>query len=239
MRIDKFLSHQGMGSRKDVHQSIQKGQVRVNQQLIKKFDIKINVSEDIVEYQGEIIEQQLGVYLLFHKPKGCITATEDPVHKVVMDYIQHPQKNKLFPVGRLDKDTTGLLLITDDGELAHNMLSPKKHVAKKYYATLNQGINPEIVRAFTQGICLDDGYVTKPAILKERMNPCEVEVIIDEGKYHQIKRMFSACQRQVLQLKRVEMGPLKLDSMLKEGEFRPLTSEEYSALCKIETTKNK
>lgn len=233
MRIDKFLSNQGIGSRRDVRKLIQKGNVYINGTLINKIDVKIDATIDDIECNGQKVTYQSGVYLMLNKPKNCITATEDKHHKVVMDYIEHPQRRHLFPVGRLDKDTTGLLIITDDGQLAHDLLAPKKHVNKTYHAKLDKEITQSIIDAFYAGIELDDGYKTQPATLKkieDTEQPYDVEVVIQEGKYHQIKRMFSACECEVLELKRVQMGSVKLDAQLAEGEYRELTQEEILQL---------
>jgi 16S rRNA pseudouridine516 synthase len=235
MRIDKFLSNQGIGSRKDVRRLIQKGFITVNGNQIRQIDMKIDAIDDDIHYDGQKVLFQSVVYLMLNKPKNCITATEDSRHRVVMDFIEHPLKDKLFPVGRLDIDTTGLLILTNDGQLAHDLLSPKKHVDKTYHASLDEPINDMIIDAFNMGVKLDDGYVTKPAKLVKiasREDSYNVEVTIQEGKFHQIKRMFSAFDIHVLELKRVKMGALQLDQDLGEGEFRELTREEYLDLSK-------
>ena len=233
MRLDKFLSNQGIGSRKDVKKLIQKGTIYVNEHQIRQIDMKIDPINDDISYEGKKIQYQTVVYLMLNKPKDCITATEDKRHKVVMDYIDHPLKNKLFPVGRLDIDTTGLLIITNDGPLAHDLLSPKKHVDKTYHATLDRAIDEKIIGLFNRGIELDDGYITQPAKLKKIQSAeveHRVEVTIQEGKFHQIKRMFEVYNIQVLELKRIKMGDLKLDEGLLEGEFRALTQDEIIQL---------
>lgn len=220
----------GVGSRKDVKKLLKKKQVTVNGQVVKKSDLQIDPIHDRVTCKGEEIDYQEYTYLMLHKPKGTISATEDNNHKTVIDLLE--KKDKIlspFPVGRLDKDTEGLLLLTNDGQLAHELLSPKKNIEKTYLVEVERPLTPDSIDSFAKGITLDDGYQTKPAqlfILEER----SAKVIITEGKYHQIKRMFKAIGNQVVHLKRLSMGSLKLDKSLKKGAYRELTSEEMEQL---------
>lgn len=183
---------------------------------------------------GEKIEYKEYIYLMMNKPAGVISATEDVREKTVIDLLEMEDAvYEPFPVGRLDKDTVGLLLLTNDGGLAHQLLSPKKHVPKTYYALVDGTVTEEDKKAFSAGIMLDDGYVTKPAqlnILRCGEIRSEIELTITEGKFHQVKRMFEAVGKTVVYLKRLSMGPIKLDEDLAEGEYRELTDEEIDLL---------
>lgn len=233
IRLDKFLSNQGCGSRSEVRKFIFKGQVSVAGVVVKDIGYQVELDSTTVEFNGKQIIFEKTAYLMLNKPEGVITATEDLLEKTVLDLIEHPLKKQLFPVGRLDKDTTGLLLITNDGDLSHQLLSPKKHVDKTYIATINGSADQQMIATFNEGVKLEDGYRTLPAqlaIVESFPNKTVVKVVIQEGKFHQIKRMFLSVNREVLTLKRVQMGSLILDEQLDKGEFRPLTADEIKAL---------
>ncbi|WP_184249393.1 pseudouridine synthase [Gracilibacillus halotolerans] len=230
MRLDKFLANMGVGSRKEVKDLIRKGLVRINDAIYKSPKATVNPNEDKVEVNGEQIIYKPFIYLMLNKPAGYITATEDRVHKTVLDLIRDEDKVlDPFPVGRLDKDTEGLLIITNDGKLAHHLLSPNKDIFKTYIAHVQRDITEEDIEAFQNGLELDDGYQTKPALLKS-LGDKRVEVKITEGKFHQVKRMFEARGNKVVYLKRVSMGDLNLDEELKLSEYRELTDEELAIL---------
>ncbi len=235
MRLDKLLAHCGIGTRKEMKQLIRKGHVQVNGDIVKKDDYQVNENKDIVELDGQRIDYRRYVYLMLNKPQGYISATMDQVHPTVIDLIEGYEHYDLFPVGRLDIDTVGLLLLTNDGQLAHHILSPKKHISKIYYAKINARVDEEDIKVFKQGLDLGD-FVSLPAnltILKASDEESEVEIEIVEGKFHQIKRMFEAVGKQVVYLKRLKMKNLVLDPSLKEGEYRELTNDELENLIKI------
>ncbi|SER95343.1 ribosomal small subunit pseudouridine synthase A [Gracilibacillus ureilyticus] len=232
MRLDKLLANTGYGSRKDVKQMIKKRLVKVNDEIVKKADLDVNPVEDIILCNGEKVSYQEYVYFMLHKPPGYLSATEDSMQKTVLDLLD--EKDRVlnpFPVGRLDKDTEGLLLISNDGHLAHELLSPKKHVSKKYFARIKGEVKPEHIEQFKKGVDIG-GYITKSSgltILSSGTNS-EVEIVITEGKFHQVKRMFQAIDTEVLYLKRLSMGSLVLDKNLPVGKYRQLTDEELSLL---------
>lgn len=232
MRLDKLLANSGYGSRKDVKQLIKNKLVKVNETIVKKAEMQINPETDQITCKGEIVQYEQFKYLMLYKPKGVISATVDEEHRTVIDLLdKKDQIADLFPVGRLDKDTVGLLLLTNDGKLAHNLLSPKKHVDKKYFAKV-KGIVTEMDRhTFAKGVNIGD-YITKPASLNilSSADISEVEVIISEGKFHQVKRMFEAVDKKVIYLKRLAMGPLVLDEKLPIGKYRELSIEELQLL---------
>lgn len=220
----------GYGSRKDVKTLIKKKRITVNDQLVRKADIQIDPDTDQVKCDDKVIQYQEYIYLMLHKPAGYLSATEDQRQKTVLDLIKKQDKVlSPFPVGRLDKDTEGLLLLTNDGQLAHELLSPKKHVDKTYIARLEKTITNKDIKQFAEGVMLEDGYVTKSAKLKA-VEDKMVEITITEGKFHQIKRMFEAIDNSVLYLKRLSMGSLQLDEKLNIGEYRELTTEEVDQL---------
>lgn len=234
MRLDKFLSHTGFGSRKDVKQLLKKKVVQVNGTVATKGDFILDVKKDVVSVDGETIHYQKYIYLMLHKPAGYLSATEDDVQKTVIDLLDDESRRfEPFPVGRLDKDTEGLLLITNDGDLAHFLLSPKKHVQKTYYAEVQGVMDEKDSAAFEAGIILGDGYECLPAsleIISYTDQSSKVKITIEEGKFHQVKRMVLACGKEVTYLKRLTMGSLKLDDTLKLGKFRPLTEQELNDL---------
>lgn len=233
MRLDRFLANMGCGTRSEVKIAVRSGNVTVNTQNVRDSAQQVNPEKDIVCFFGEAIVYREHIYLMLNKPAGVISATEDSRERTVLDLLPEQYRHKaLFPVGRLDKDTEGLLLLTDDGDLGHELLSPKKHVTKEYWAKLDLPATSDDVSAFAEGIFLDDGYRTLPAELElpNVENQSEVLVRIHEGKFHQIKRMFQACGKNVVYLKRLKMGSLELDESLQLGEYRELTSEEVLLL---------
>lgn len=233
MRIDKMLANLGYGSRKEVKQLLKSGAVTVDGDVVKDAKQHIDTNKQTVSLNGEIIEYKEFIYLMMNKPQGVLSATEDSTGETVIDLLAlEDQVYEPFPVGRLDKDTEGLLLITNDGQLAHRLLAPKKHVPKTYFAVIDREVTEEDVRAFAAGVTLDDGYETKPGelkILKSGIRS-DIELTITEGKFHQVKRMFEAVGKSVVYLQRISMGPLPLDETLELGEYRELTDEEVELL---------
>ena len=235
MRLDKYLCETGFGTRSQVKDLLKKGQVMVNGEVVKKPELKINETTDQILCQGEKASYQKNIYLMLHKPAGVVSATEDNREKTVLDLVRpEDRKNSLCPVGRLDKDTEGLMLLTDDGELAHRLLSPKKHVDKTYYAKIDGQVTEEHVKQFREGLDIGDEKKTLPAVLTILLSGpvSEIEVTIHEGRFHQIKRMFEAVGCKVTYLKRLSMGSLVLDETLPPEEYRPLTEAELEGLTK-------
>ncbi|KKI88830.1 pseudouridine synthase [Bacillus sp. SA1-12] len=234
MRIDKLLANVGFGSRKDVKKLLKTGVVKADGEIIKDPKIHVNPEEQNVTVNGEAISYKEFIYLLMNKPAGYLSATEDEFQKTVIDLLEMEDAvYQPFPVGRLDKDTEGLLLLTNDGQLSHQLLSPKKHVPKTYFAAILGEVTVEDIAAFKKGVTLDDGYVTKPAKLEilTSGNQSTIHITITEGKYHQVKRMFEAVEKKVTYLKRIAMGPIELDEEeLKIGEYRELTEDEVEEL---------
>lgn len=212
---------------------LKSGVVKIDDVIVKDPKTQVNPNEQVVIVWGEEVEYKEFIYLMMNKPPGVISATEDVEEETVIDLLEEEDRVFApFPVGRLDKDTEGLLLITNDGQLAHQLLSPKKHVPKTYFAVIDGEVTEADVEAFRRGVILDDGYETKPAelvILKSGLRS-DVEVTITEGKFHQVKRMFQAVGKRVVYLKRIQMGPLSLDPTLELGEYRELTDEEVECL---------
>jgi len=229
-RIDKVLSNQLGYSRKEIKELVRKKNITVNGEIINKSDFKIRPELDIIKVFNNEIKIKKNIYLILNKPKGYISATEDRTTKTVLDLVpQEYLHRNLFPAGRLDKDTTGLMIITDDGNFAHNILSPKKHVSKTYNVTIDIPVTNEMEKKFKEGIKLNDGEC-KEAIL-EITGKYTAKVILTEGRYHQIKRMFGCFGAKVIELERIKMGNLELPKNLKLGECRELTEDE---LAKIE-----
>lgn len=232
MRLDKFLSNMNIASRSQVKGILKAGRVRVNSKVVVKGDAKIDPEVDCIEFDGMRVFYELYRYFMLYKPQGCVSATKDRLSDTVLDILKDENTDGLFPVGRLDKDTEGLLIITNDGKLAHELLSPAKHVDKKYFVMLDKAIDDEAIAKIEAGIDIGDD---KPCL------PCEIDKIEDdkvfitirEGRFHQVKRMFAAVGLNVTYLKRVSMGAVLLDESLKPGEYRRLTDEE------IERLKNK
>lgn len=237
MRIDKFLTEVGLGTRSEVKKLLKTGQVAVNGLSVKKPEEKINETKDIVTYQGKVLEYQQFEYYMFHKPAGCVTAVSDARHKTVMDYMKDLTRKDLNPVGRLDIDTEGLLLITNDGQLSHELLSPAKHVPKTYYAKVEGKVTEEDASLFAAGVDIGEKKLTKPAELRILVSEAvsEIELTISEGKFHQVKRMFEAVDKKVIYLKRISMGSLVLDENLKLGSYRALTDEEVTQLRAVQS----
>lgn len=222
----------GVGTRSQVKQFIKKGQIQVNGEIQKRPETKLDIAKDKVSFQGEEISYQEYVYYILHKPAGYVSAVKDNLYPTVLSLIDNPQGFQLFPVGRLDLDTEGLLLITNDGTLAHELLSPKKHVEKTYYARIDGKITEEDQRRFAAGLDIGDEKDTLPAKLEilKSGEESEITVTITEGRYHQVKRMFEAVGKKVTYLKRLQMGSLKLEETLEPGTYRALTEEEIRLL---------
>lgn len=235
IRLDKYLADMGIGTRQEVKRYIRKGQVMVNETLVLIPETKIREREDEVRIDGKPVGYVSCEYYMLNKPSGVVSATEDSRDKTVIDLIQEQKRKDLFPVGRLDKDTEGLLLITNDGQLAHNLLSPRKHVDKTYYARIQGRVIREDAERFAGGLNIgteDNEERTGPGILEiiRSGEESEIRLTIQEGKYHQVKRMFEAVGKKVLYLKRERMGTLYLDKELKPGEYRRLTDKELDEL---------
>ena len=242
MRIDKLLCEMNIGSRSQVKELIKKGLVSVNGTILKKPEAHVDESRSVITCQGREYHYTPYVYYMMNKPSGVITATRDEKEQTVLDVLRGELLKQnhgtlagipfddISPVGRLDKDTVGLLLLTNHGELAHSLLSPKKHVPKKYLVKTDAFISDEMVNSLKAGVLIGQGEKTLPAIIEDRKdNQCVIT--ITEGKYHQIKRMFHAVGRNVIYLKRLSMGTLILDECLGEGQIRELKREEVDALC--------
>ena len=229
-RLDKFIASQTALSRREVQRAVKDKRVTLNGSAVKSADIKIDPQTDAVSLDGAVITYKEHVYYMLNKPAGVVSATEDRVEKTVIDILPPQLRRKgLFPAGRLDKDTTGLLIITDDGDYAHRMLAPGKHVVKSYTATLDKEPLEDIIPAFAQGVTLADGTVCKSASVS-LTGGTNVFVEITEGKYHQVKRMFAALGYHVEALRRVRIGALGLDDSLKEGDFLELSPDEAMAV---------
>ena len=225
MRLDKFLCDTAGLTRTEAKNAVKKGQIAVNGQVQKAADFKVKETTDTVTFQGKPLSYAAFHYYMLHKPAGVITATEDKKESTVMDILREEKVKDLFPVGRLDKDTEGLLLVTDDGELAHNLLSPKKHVDKEYLVKVRDSISEEDCRKLSEGVDIGDEKPTAPAKV-ERVAEKEILLTIREGRFHQVKRMLQAVGNEVLYLKRLSMGSLRLPEDLEKGAYRPLSEEE-------------
>lgn len=231
MRVDKFLSEMNIGTRSEIKEMIRKGRVSINNVICSKPEEKVDADSDTVSVDGEPIKYENYIYLMLNKPAGVVTATRDNKEKTVIDLINSSRKD-IFPVGRLDKDTEGLLILTNDGKLAHNLLSPKKKVDKVYYAKVDGRVTEKDVSDFLAGIRIGKDEVCLPARLEilTSDNISEIKLTIQEGKFHQVKRMFEAVGKKVIYLKRISMGGLELDPCLKPGEYRRLTEDEIKNL---------
>lgn len=237
LRLDKYLANAGIGSRSEIKTLIKKGLISVNGITAMKPEIKINSQTDTIQFQNQVVHTEAYEYYLLNKPAGYVSATKDNTAPTVLSLI-NSCRNDLFPVGRLDKDTEGLLLITNDGVLSHKLLSPKRHVDKTYYAIIEGIISNEDIFAFEQGLIIgdDDLNVALPArlsILKTENSPkalSYIEVTIHEGKFHQVKRMFQAVGKKVVYLQRIAFGTLVLPKDLASGEYRELTCTELDML---------
>ena len=230
-RIDKIIATQTNYSRKEVKKLVLQKRVMVNGEIISKSDIKVDENNDKIEIDGNKINVKKYIYLILNKPKGYISATEDPKMPTILDLVpeQFSHRN-LFPAGRLDKDTTGLMLITDDGEFAHNILAPKKHIKKVYKVEIDIPINEIMINEFENGVILNDG-ICKTAGL-EKLDTYIGKVTLTEGRYHQIKRMFGCFGAKVVNLERIAMGNFQLPNNLKQGECRELTEKEIGEINK-------
>lgn len=233
MRVDKLLSNVGVASRAELKKYCKQGLISVNGKVINNPGVQVDSESDDIRFNGEKIVYREFVYIMLNKPDGYISATYDKYDPIVLDLIdQSYLVFEPFPVGRLDKDTEGLLVLTNDGQLAHRVLSPKKHVPKTYYAKIQGKVTEEDILAFEKGVILDDGYETMPSQMKilKSDDMSEIELTIHEGKFHQVKRMFESVGKKVVYLKRLSMGKLKLDESLKLGEYRELTEEEVKLI---------
>lgn len=256
MRLDKFLSDMNMGTRTELKRNIRKGAAQVNGENVTDPGFMVNESDEVI-FAGESVPYFHYEYYMLNKPAGVITATEDRYQKTVLDFFGERRRKDLSPVGRLDKDTVGLLLITNDGGFHHRLLSPKMHVEKEYYARIDGRVDEKDREKFQEGIYIDETFTALPAELmidKYRKNALssdfmdlansrapksalkngvsEVRIVVQEGKFHQIKRMFHALGKEVIYLKRIRIGSLALDSTLEEGAYRRLTTEEAAAFQK-------
>lgn len=236
IRLDRLLSHMGFGTRSQVKKLIRQKRVRVDGKITNVINTSIMPETQTVEVDDKEVKYTECFYFIINKPQGVISATIDNMHKTVIDLLDLQDKNKeVFPVGRLDIDTEGLLILTNDGRFSHSLLSPKKQVPKTYYAKVEGEVNAKDIEAFEQGIILDDGYHCMPAQLRllKADQISEVEIVITEGKYHQVKRMMKAVGKNVIYLKRIGMGNLKLPEDLELGQYRVLTEEEKDLLKEI------
>lgn len=232
-RLDKVLSNLGLGSRTDVKITIKQGKVSINGRLVKDPATKVSLV-DSIEYNGEVLTRKKFYYFMMNKAPDCITATEDPKEKTVMEYLSFRHQNmNLFPIGRLDKETEGLLLFTTNGPLAHKYTSPKHLVTKEYYAEIQGVVGKQEIDAFETGVTLDDGYKTLPSkleLISVDGDRSSVKIWLKEGKYRQIRRMFQSFGMEVIYLKRVRMGSIELDPNLNVGAYRELTEEEIKQM---------
>lgn len=229
-RLDKILSDCG-NSRSEAKQYIKTGRVTVNGLAVTRPDAKADPLADIIKLDGNKIGDKM-VYIMLNKPSGVLSATEDRTQKTVVDLLTEEYKKRgVFPVGRLDKDTTGLIILTNDGDFAHSVTSPTRHISKTYEVQVDGNLDTEDVEAFRQGIQLRDGTKCLPAELVVDIKNCDfAKVVIYEGKYHQVKRMFASRGKPVVELKRLSIGGLRLDNSLKEGDFRELTLQERESI---------
>lgn len=233
IRLDKYLADMGVGTRTEVKKLIRQGKVTVDGSMEKSPERKIDISHQKVCCMGEAVSYETHEYYMVNKPAGVVSATTDRQDKTVVELISSKKRRDLFPVGRLDKDTEGLLLITNDGELAHRLLSPKKHVDKVYYAKVQGIVDEADQEIFAEGMSIGNGETALPSKLEilHSGEISEIRLTIQEGKFHQVKRMFHAVGKEVIYLKRLSMGTLLLDETLKSGEYRALTKEELKRLC--------
>lgn len=236
MRLDKFLAEVGIGSRKEVKVLIKKGQIKVNEEVIKSDKFQVKEFDDQITYLDEPLVYQKDFYYVLNKPAGVISATQDNYEQTVMDLLSDEDyREDLFPVGRLDKDTEGLLILTNDGKLAHRLLSPKKHVEKEYFAKVKGVMTEEDIDSFARGLVIDKGEQKLPAQLfidsiDHEEETSAIRLILHEGKFHQVKRMVQAVGKEVTYLKRLRMGGFLLPESLDNGEYRELTETELLQL---------
>lgn len=236
MRLDKFLCDMQLGTRSQVKEAVRKGLVSVNDQTITSPDFKLDIKNDNVSYEGRQLMYQNLFYYMLHKPAGVVTATKDQQAPTVMELLSDARGKNLAPVGRLDKDTEGLLLVTNDGELAHRLLSPEKHVKKTYYVECFGVLTTDKQKLLENGVDIGDKALTHPAdvrLLSQCACSYTMELTITEGRFHQVKRMVQAVGGQVTYLKRLSMGTLSLDRGLQKGAYRPLTEKEILDLKQL------
>lgn len=233
IRLDKYLSNMGKGTRSEIKKQIRQGAVTVDGVPAKMPEMKIDESKQIVCLNGIAVSYEAHVYYMLHKPAGYVSASRDTREQTVLDLLSDVKTDGLFPVGRLDKDTEGLLLITNDGTLSHNLLSPRKHVDKVYEAIVDGIVEEADIQKFREGLDIGDDRPTLPAelVILEQGNPSTIRLTIREGRFHQVKRMFQAVGKPVRYLKRISMGGLTLDGSLPPGGYRRLTEEELRRLC--------
>lgn len=236
IRLDKYLADMGVGTRSAVKREIALGKITVDGQVVKRPELKLDPERQQVCRLGARLAYQEYEYYMLNKPAGVVSATEDRREKTVLDLIESRKRKGLFPVGRLDKDTEGLLLITNDGALAHHLLSPRKHIDKVYFAIIDGIVTETDVQLFQKGVNIGEEKPTREAVLEILSVSCEAErskirLTIHEGKFHQVKRMFQAVGKEVIYLKRLSMGSLDLDETLGKGEYRKLTDKELNKLC--------
>jgi len=233
MRIDKLLSQSGFGSRKEVKSLLKSSIISIDGEVVKKPEIRVDPEKSVVYVGNDLIKYEKYIYIMMNKPSGVISASYDEEDKTVIDLLNDDDKwYDLFPVGRLDKDTTGLIILSNDGGFAHRALSPKKHIAKVYKAVINKEISEKEINAFLNGVILDDGYKCLPAKLEIISNK-NVQITISEGKFHQVKRMFEAVGASVISLKRVEFAGITLDESLNDGSYRRLNENEMNIVCNL------
>ena len=234
MRLDKFLSVTGTASRSDAKRAVRGGQVTVNGHGVKTSDTEVDPEIDVICYFGKRIAYRKYTYVMLNKPDGYVSATEDPKEKTVLDLLpEELRRLGLFPCGRLDKHTLGLMLLTDNGELAHRILAPKRHVTKEYYFRSRDPISESDADLFRRGLVLDDGYETKPAEITLNEDRCSGVITLIEGKYHQIKRMLEALDNKIVYLERIRFGNLRIEDAPPRGEWRFLTDDERAALERL------
>lgn len=233
IRLDKYLADMGIGTRTEVKKFIRSGRIQVDGRIEKKPELKVDTATQQITFDNTPVVYQEYEYYMLHKPAGVVSATTDKKEKTVLDLLTVQKRKDLFPVGRLDKDTEGLLLITNDGALAHRLLAPGKHVDKVYFARVEGTVTEADVFAFSQGLDIGDPELTLPAELKIQSSDTVSEILltIQEGRFHQVKRMFEAVGKKVIYLKRLSMGTLCLDEDLPKGAFRALTEQEIKELC--------
>lgn len=238
IRLDKYLANMGIGTRTQVKEFIKKGRVSIDDNIIKSPETKFDENSQIVALDGVRINFVKYEYYMLNKPSGVVSATVDNINKTVISLINSKRKD-LFPIGRLDKDTQGLIIITNDGEIAHKMLSPKHHVSKVYYAQVEGIVDENDVKLFAQGLKIDSEFNAMPAKLEiiKSEDISQIKLEIFEGKFHQVKRMFEAVGKKVIFLKRISMGEIKLDNSLKAGEFRQLNKDELNYLERLRSNK--
>ena len=233
IRLDKYLADMGIGTRTEVKKFIRSGRIQVDGRIEKKPELKVDTATQQITFDNTLVVYQEYEYYMLNKPAGVVSATTDKKEKTVLDLLSVQKRKDLFPVGRLDKDTEGLLLITNDGALAHRLLAPGKHVDKVYFARVEGTVTEADVLAFSQGLDIGDPELTLPAELKIQSSDTVSEILltIQEGRFHQVKRMFEAVGKKVIYLKRLSMGTLCLDEDLPKGAFRALTEQEIRELC--------